>query len=55
MTPGQDPITQMLLTVTEDEIGWKVLPRLVKEFQWKVLDPSTGRELSPQPPDPPEP
>jgi hypothetical protein len=50
MTPGQDPITQMLLTVTEDEIGWKVLPRLVKEFQWKLLDPSTGRELNPPPP-----
>ena len=55
MTPGQDPITQMLLTVTEDEIGWKVLPRLVNEFQWKVLDPGTGRELNPQPPEPPEP
>jgi hypothetical protein len=52
MTPGQDPITQMLATVTEDEIGWQVLPRLVNEFHWKLLDPDTGRELNPQPPEP---
>jgi hypothetical protein len=44
MTPGQDPITQMLITITEEEIGWKVLTRLVSEFHWKLLDPSTGRE-----------
>jgi hypothetical protein len=52
MTPGQDPITQMLLTITEEEIGWKVLPRLVNEFRWKVLDPNTGRELGAQPSEP---
>ncbi|MHC5008652.1 MAG: hypothetical protein ACYTGF_14970 [Planctomycetota bacterium] len=52
MTPGQDPITQMLITITEEEIGWKVLTRLVSEFQWKLLDPGTGRELNPRPPEP---
>ncbi len=51
MTPGQDPITQMLVTITEEEIGWHVLTRLINEFQWKLLDPNTGRELSPQPAD----
>jgi hypothetical protein len=51
MTPGQDPITQMLVTVTEEEIGWQVLTRLVTELHWKLLDPNTGRELSPQPPE----
>lgn len=52
MTPGQDPITQMLITITEEEIGWKVLTRLVSEFHWKLLDPGTGRELNPRPPEP---
>ena len=45
LTPNQDPITQMLVTVTEEEIGWPVLTRLVKEFNWKLLDPNSGREL----------
>jgi hypothetical protein len=48
MTPGQDPVTQMLVTVTEEEIGWQVLTRLINEFSWKLLDPNTGRELTPQ-------
>ena len=52
MTPGQDPITQMLVTITEEEIGWQVLTRLVNAFHWKLLDPSTGRELNPQPLEP---
>lgn len=45
LTPGQDPITQMLLTLTEEEIGWQVLTKLLKQFDWKLLDPDTGREL----------
>ena len=45
LTPGQDPITQMLLTLTEEEIGWQVLTKLLKQFDWKLLDPNTGREL----------
>ncbi len=49
LTPDQDPITQMLVTVTEEEIGWQVLERLINHFQWKLLDPNTGRELSPSP------
>ena len=45
LTPGQDPITQMLLTLTEEEIGWQVLTKMLKQFEWKLLDPNTGREL----------
>ena len=45
LTPHQDPISQMLVTVTEEEIGFIVLQRLVKEFGWKLLDPNTGMEL----------
>ena len=47
LTPNQDPVSQMLVTVTEEEIGWQVLTRLINHFQWKLLDPDTGRELSP--------
>jgi hypothetical protein len=46
LTPGQDPVTQMLVTINEEEIGWLVLLRLAKEFRWKLVDPATGRELS---------
>jgi hypothetical protein len=37
----------MLVTVTEEEIGWQVLTRLINHFQWKLLDPVTGRQLHP--------
>lgn len=46
LTPGQDPITQMLVTLTEEEVGWQVLTRIIKKFGWRLLDPSTGRELN---------
>ena len=44
LTPGQDPVTQMLVTLSEDEIGWHVLRRFVTEFHWKLLDPRSGGE-----------
>ena len=47
LTPGQDPATQMLVTITEEEIGWLVLTRLVNHFGWRLLDPESGRELTP--------
>ena len=45
--PPSDPVTQMLMTVTEEEIAWLVIMRLAKGMNWKLLDPATGRELSP--------
>lgn len=47
LPPGQDPVMQMLLTLTEEEIGWLVLKRLAGEFNWRVVDPDTGREWTP--------
>ena len=55
LAPNQDPLTQMLVTVNEEEIGWQVLTHLVHHFHWKLLDPTTGRELSSQPDSPPPP
>ncbi len=47
MTPGQDPVTQMLLTIVEEEIAWLPIVRLAKQFDWSVMDIETGRELQP--------
>lgn len=47
LPPSQDPITQMLLSITDDDIAWVVVIRLAREFGWKILDPNTGRELNP--------
>ena len=44
LPPGADPVNQMLISVTEEEIAWLVITRLVRELNWKLLDPSTGRE-----------
>jgi hypothetical protein len=46
LPPGQDPLTQMLLTVTEEEIAWLVIMRLAKQFEWKIVDTESGRELN---------
>ncbi|MEM7229332.1 MAG: hypothetical protein AAF432_11020 [Planctomycetota bacterium] len=45
LPPGQTDISQMLLTLTEEEISWLTIVRLAKTFGWKLLDPATGREL----------
>lgn len=47
LTPGQDPVSQMLMTITEEEIAWQVIRRLLNHFQWRLLDPNTGQELGP--------
>jgi hypothetical protein len=47
LPPEQDPVLQMLLTVSDEDIAWSVILRLAREMQWKILDPSNGRELSP--------
>lgn len=47
LPPGQDPVTQMLLSISDDDIAWVVVIRLAREFGWKILDPNSGRELNP--------
>lgn len=46
LPPGQDPVSQMLMTVVEEEIAWLVIMRLAKAFDWKIVDMNTGRELN---------
>lgn len=47
LAPDQDPVVQMLLTVSDEDIAWNVILRLARELQWKIVDPNTGRALSP--------
>jgi hypothetical protein len=46
-SPDETLVRQMLLTINDEDIAWDVVLRLAREFQWKIVDPSTGRELSP--------
>lgn len=46
LPPSEPIISQMLMTIIEDEIAWLVIMRLAKNFQWKIVDPNTGRELN---------
>jgi len=48
LSPDQDPVTQMLLSIVEEEIAWLVIMRLARECQWKLLDMETGQELEPE-------
>ena len=47
IAPDEDPVLQMMLTITDEDIAWEVILRLAREFQWKIVDPNSGRELSP--------
>lgn len=43
----ENPVRQMLLTVVEEEIAWQVILRIARSLGWKLLDPTSGRELTP--------
>lgn len=47
LAPGEDPIRQMFLTITDEDIAWTVILRLARELKWKISDPYSGRELKP--------
>ena len=38
-----DPVMQVLISIDEDESAWPVLTRICRNYDWKMLDPSTGR------------
>jgi hypothetical protein len=44
LSPGEDPVMQMSLTVTDRDIAPAVIARLVQEFQWRIFD-DQGREV----------
>ncbi len=47
LAPGEDPITQMLLTINDEDIAWTVILRLGRELHWRIFDPRSGRSLMP--------
>ena len=47
VSPGEDPIRQMLLYIVEEEIAWLAVVRLAKRFNWMIIDIESGRELQP--------
>ncbi len=47
LAPGQDPITQMLLTIDDVDIAWVSIVRIAKRLGWRLVDPASGRELTP--------
>jgi len=47
LPPGDEPLNQILLTITEEEIGWLVIIKLIREFGWSLVDTTTGNTLSP--------
>jgi len=48
LAPGQDPVTQMLMTINDQDIAWIAIMDIAKKLEWKLLDPMTGRELRPR-------
>ena len=46
LTPDEDPITQMLLLVVDEDIAWDVIARIARDFKWQLLDPISGRSLT---------
>jgi len=48
LTPGQNPVTQMLLTIVEEEIAWLSVMRLARVCRWRVIDLETGQEMEPE-------
>jgi hypothetical protein len=48
LPPEQDPVTQMLLSIVEEEIAWLVIMRLGRECNWRIVDMETGQELEPE-------
>jgi hypothetical protein len=40
-----EEISQVMVTVTDEDFAWSVLSRLCRQLQWKMLDPETGRSF----------
>jgi hypothetical protein len=45
LPPGLDPVTQMLLRLTDEDVGWDVIRAIAHRTHWRLLDPLSGREL----------
>ena len=42
----EDPVTQIVLDIVDDDIAWDVIERMAKAFKWSLLDLETGKSLT---------
>ncbi|MBL0927724.1 MAG: hypothetical protein IBJ11_08740 [Phycisphaerales bacterium] len=40
---ARDPVQQVVVSLTEEDIAWSVLERICRGLKWKMMDPGTGR------------
>jgi hypothetical protein len=48
LTPGEDPVSQALLEIVDEDIAWVrngPIARLLKALPIRIVDPISGREL----------
>jgi len=43
MGGADDPVNQLLVSINEEDIAWPVLMRLCRAYDWKMMDPKSGR------------
>ncbi|MFI4853434.1 MAG: hypothetical protein ACIAQF_00470 [Phycisphaerales bacterium JB065] len=43
MVDRDDPVNQILVSLSEDSVAWPVLTRICRVLGWKMMDPSSGR------------
>lgn len=39
----RDQVTQLMVTLAEEDFAWPVLTRICKDLHWKMMDPESGR------------
>ena len=47
LSPGDDPIKQMLLEIIDEDIAWDVIIPMARDLNWVLFDPLTGKTMSP--------
>lgn len=45
LAPNQDPIVQMMLVLSDEDIAWQVVERIGRQLKWKFVDLNSGDEL----------
>lgn len=46
MVGRSDPVMQVAISMTEEEIAWPVIMRICRQLGWMMMDPSSGRTFS---------
>lgn len=43
LSAPEAPVTQLDISITEEDTAWPVLIRMCRRLGWKMMDPATGR------------